>query len=349
MFDFLVTDRRHNYTDQEKKCQGLGYDGLAVVSTPEALEYANKISYYTRIVLYKEMYVGNHLHLDTNEFLWDDGTVMTPDTPLDVHYSHQPCTRLKTTGTFARGGGTGIQYGICGNHDNPPRQSSASGSMKHGEQLQTTARTVLSEGTALSYLECFVLCGMDSHCRLAEFNSDLLTCAVIGEYTSSDDNPPKQSSASGSIKHGEQLQTTARTVLSEGTAVSYLECFLLCGMDSHCRLAEFNSDLLTCAVIGEYTSSADAELEDGSAKLEDDSAKLEDGSAKLEDGSAKLEDGSAKLEDGSAKLEDGSAKLEDGSAKLEDGSAKLEDGSSKLEDGSSKLEDGSAEARRWLR
>ncbi|RUS80775.1 hypothetical protein EGW08_011445 [Elysia chlorotica] len=110
---------------------------------------------------------------------------MTSDTPIDKHNIHYPYTLLIPTGIFARGPGTLLQFGLCGNHDNPPKQSSASGSIKHGEQLQTTARTVLSEGTAVSYLECFLLCGMDSHCRLAEFNSDLLTCAVIGEYTSS--------------------------------------------------------------------------------------------------------------------------------------------------------------------
>ncbi|RUS90262.1 hypothetical protein EGW08_001951, partial [Elysia chlorotica] len=115
MFDFRVTDVGYNFTMQDHNCQSLGYDGLAVVSTPEALEYANKISYYTRIVRKREMYVGNHFHLDTNEHLWDDGTVMTSDTPIDVAYIDQPYTRLKTTGTFARGRGTGIQLGLCGN------------------------------------------------------------------------------------------------------------------------------------------------------------------------------------------------------------------------------------------
>ncbi|RUS91939.1 hypothetical protein EGW08_000341 [Elysia chlorotica] len=189
MFDFRLTDGRLNFTAQEDKCKSMGYDGLAILSTPEALEYANKMSIYIRTVLGRGLYVGHHFHPDTNEFLWDDGTVMRSDTPIDIYSINDNYTRIFITGTFSRGVGLTNPFAICGNHDNPPRQSSASGSIKHGEQLQTTTRTVLSEGTAVSYMECFLLCSMDSHCRFAEFNSDLLTCAVIGEYTSSGTTP----------------------------------------------------------------------------------------------------------------------------------------------------------------
>ena len=40
MFDFYVTETSQNFTEQEKNCRDIGYDGLAVISTPEAFVYA---------------------------------------------------------------------------------------------------------------------------------------------------------------------------------------------------------------------------------------------------------------------------------------------------------------------
>ncbi|RUS75149.1 hypothetical protein EGW08_017089 [Elysia chlorotica] len=185
MFDFHLTEKKFNFTLQDHNCKSLGYDGLAIVSTPEAFEYAIKITYYIRTVLGLNAFVGNRYYADQGQFLWDDGSVPRSDLPLRNPNGHEPYVRLRNFGVFERGWGTWLQPGLCGNHDNPPKQSSASGSIKHGEQLQTTTRTVLSEGTVLSHLECFVLCGMDPQCRSAEFNSDLLTCAILGEYKSS--------------------------------------------------------------------------------------------------------------------------------------------------------------------
>ncbi|KAK3776039.1 hypothetical protein RRG08_044423 [Elysia crispata] len=67
---------------------------------------------------------------------------------------------------------------------------------------------------------------------------------------SSDKHYPTQSS--GTTVSGE-LQTTVRTILSVSRMSNYLECAVLCGMVYDCRAAEFNSDLFTCTLIGEYS------------------------------------------------------------------------------------------------
>ena len=43
MFDFHLTETFQNYTGQERNCRDIGYDGLAVISTPEAFSYALKL------------------------------------------------------------------------------------------------------------------------------------------------------------------------------------------------------------------------------------------------------------------------------------------------------------------
>ena len=66
----------------------------------------------------------------------------------------------------------------------------------HGGLWQKSARPeakkpselspVLAEVAVFSYLECVMVCGQDSSCRVAVFNSDLLTCMSggPGSYTS---------------------------------------------------------------------------------------------------------------------------------------------------------------------
>ena len=44
MFDFHVTDMLLNCTQQETLCRDIGYDGLAVISSPEAYIYALKLT-----------------------------------------------------------------------------------------------------------------------------------------------------------------------------------------------------------------------------------------------------------------------------------------------------------------
>ena len=44
MFDFHLVETVVNYVKHKSNCRDIGYDGLAVISTPEALVYALKLA-----------------------------------------------------------------------------------------------------------------------------------------------------------------------------------------------------------------------------------------------------------------------------------------------------------------
>ena len=64
------------------------------------------------------------------------------------------------------------------------RQKFTFGKRAHG-QKPSELSPVLAEVAVFSYLECVMMCGQDSSCRVAVFNSDLLTCMTggPGSYT----------------------------------------------------------------------------------------------------------------------------------------------------------------------
>ncbi|KAK3759683.1 hypothetical protein RRG08_033372, partial [Elysia crispata] len=178
-----------NFTSHESFCKDIGYDGLAVLSSPEAFEYAIKITQNNR----KKTYIGAHYRSEVGTTLWDDGTVPRSDTPFgspkdDPKFNFGRLEKrdadqiVMILGEVHRGG-------LCGNHKNYPTESR--GTTMRGELL-TTEKTVVSVSQVFSYVECAVLCGMVHECRAGEFNSDLLTCTVIGEYQSSGHIPKSE-------------------------------------------------------------------------------------------------------------------------------------------------------------
>ena len=48
MFDFHFRNAAHNSTTHEMLCKEMGYDGLAVISAPEAYHYTIHVSEYHR-------------------------------------------------------------------------------------------------------------------------------------------------------------------------------------------------------------------------------------------------------------------------------------------------------------
>ncbi|GFR81597.1 hypothetical protein ElyMa_005929800 [Elysia marginata] len=180
MFDFKYVNTPRYPTAQEDICKGLGYDGLAILSTPEALAHAITISY-----IQNGLFIGLKYKPEFGLAMWDDGTAFRSDTPFN---SLPPFTVPNSIGRIiwsmeiAVGGAGHPRPAICGNYKKAPTESV--GRTEFGELL-TTSRTVLYTSKTLSYLECAVLCGITYECRAAEFNFDLLTCTVIGEYTSS--------------------------------------------------------------------------------------------------------------------------------------------------------------------
>ncbi|KAK3751134.1 hypothetical protein RRG08_039139 [Elysia crispata] len=182
MFDFHLTETFQNYTGQERNCRDIGYDGLAVISTPEAFSYALKLF---RNLVVTQIFIGARCRPKTRITMWDDDTFPRSDTPfhgsIPTTDPTRPYARLTGVRDFKMGTGHLKHMGLCGNHKNYPTESS--GTTLRGE-LQTSVRTVLSVSQVFSYLECAVICGMVHECRAAEFNPNLLTCTVIGMYQS---------------------------------------------------------------------------------------------------------------------------------------------------------------------
>ncbi|KAK3764722.1 hypothetical protein RRG08_042032 [Elysia crispata] len=179
LFDFHVISRRQSFHAGEILCQNLGYDGLAVINSPEMFAYALRISRTVRATGHG-LYLGLRNSTDTNLFTWDDGTFPAQDEPWvpdsinrDFTYSHYGV--LSNIG-YLRLFDTYKKYAICGNHENLPTE--AHGVTKFGQQ-PTNVGSILSNTKAVSYLECVLLCGQDHRCRMAEFNFDLLTCMTL--------------------------------------------------------------------------------------------------------------------------------------------------------------------------
>ncbi|KAK3758752.1 hypothetical protein RRG08_013838 [Elysia crispata] len=185
MFDFHPMMQSRNFSTHERYCHDLGYDGLAIISTPEAYHYALKLTEYVRTVLSKGFYLGGRYRPEAGLVMWDDDTVPRSDSPFSPYppkiKSHLPYTRMRDTGKIVMATDYAKRSGMCGNHNNYPTESR--GTTMRGK-LQTIERTILSGSQVFSYLECALLCGMVLDCRVAELNTDLLTCTIIGEYNS---------------------------------------------------------------------------------------------------------------------------------------------------------------------
>ncbi|KAK3749605.1 hypothetical protein RRG08_014581 [Elysia crispata] len=190
IFDFHLNTDLHNESTHHRLCKDLGYDGLAILSAPEAYAYALKITNHSRKVYGSGAYIGAHYRPEAGIVLWDDDTVPRSDTPF---YSspaptdpNTPCSLLDIYNKIWMSSGVNPKLGLCGNHKIQITESI--GVILPGE-LQASSKAVLSVSQASRHLQCVLRCSMILECRAAQFNSDLLTCTVIGEYT-----PPAGSS-----------------------------------------------------------------------------------------------------------------------------------------------------------
>ncbi|KAK3788168.1 hypothetical protein RRG08_042862 [Elysia crispata] len=187
LFDFHVIPTRQSYQSGESLCRGLGYDGLAIISSPEMYRYALQL---TKPLRTNDQTCGVYVGLrrnsvETHLMTWDDGSSFAEDTPWLVDISLYPQLDygvLNRAGDLTLSSGTWGQYSLCGNHNNLPTE--AQGITAVGQQPDSVSSS-LSVIKVPSYMECVLLCGRDCRCRAAEFNSNLLTCMILspGSYT----------------------------------------------------------------------------------------------------------------------------------------------------------------------
>ncbi|KAK3787221.1 hypothetical protein RRG08_048861 [Elysia crispata] len=183
-FNFHVIETLQNATEGEQLCREMSYDGLAILSSPEMYNYALTITHTLRASTTRGMYIGLKASTTRGMYIglkyspetavthWEDGTLPAADTPWkDATVAQEEFGLLFSAGLLRMTKGRYHRYALCGYQ--------VQGSTAVGQQ-PTGVSSSLSVATAPSYMACVLLCGRDNQCRAAEFNSDLLTCILLG-------------------------------------------------------------------------------------------------------------------------------------------------------------------------
>ena len=196
MFELALVTTTQNSTCAEVQCRQLGYDGLAVLSSPEVFRHAFRMLELNKLQS-KGFYAGLHFIPETREYRWDDGTVAAHDTPkrhprediTGILNSDHNALILKN-GTAYFGNGSLSLLSLCGNYTQP---SQAHVTNSYGQQPKDV-RLSLSITIISSYLECTLLCALDYRCEVPHFASDNKTCSILAKdtYFGFKDNPQSQ-------------------------------------------------------------------------------------------------------------------------------------------------------------
>ena len=183
-FNLFHNTQPLSYPESHTKCQSLGYDGLAVLSTPEAYNQAVRLteSYRTGGSA-GSINVGMYRVGKTTEMRWKDGTIFTQDTPYKSNFGTSRASGcIAPLGYFLTVKGSSRRTSICGDY----RSRVAQGKTYDGQGTSSVRGENLTESSVKSYLQCVALCGKDHRCRAAEFHKAGKYCVIygFGDYTS---------------------------------------------------------------------------------------------------------------------------------------------------------------------
>ncbi|KAK3804410.1 hypothetical protein RRG08_006710 [Elysia crispata] len=176
--DFFILPDQCKPAGCRTKCQDLGYEDLAALSTPEAFTYALKMMepFLSGGI---SVNIGLLFSRTTNRLEWVDGSLPAPDTPWDSNpptvNKVKPFGRMRNLGKIEMLGGADRKMAICGNSSDVQH---AQGKSFHGQQPDSWGSN-LNVTKAVSYLKCVTLCGLHNWCRAAEFHSELQTCTIF--------------------------------------------------------------------------------------------------------------------------------------------------------------------------
>ena len=180
-----------NYTDNVSLCKSKGYDGLALVKSPEQYTTAVRIlaPLLTDTLYHSGFYIGLIYNADAHIIEWKDGTPAGVDKEMPSRnlfrpMASRPYGRLSLKFEFTMDQGSHQRLALCGNDKNLPTQAIGLTRMS-SEPVPITKSHVLSEIRSPSYLECVVQCGADYRCRVAAFDTELQTCTTYGPGTMS--------------------------------------------------------------------------------------------------------------------------------------------------------------------
>ncbi|RUS69315.1 hypothetical protein EGW08_022921 [Elysia chlorotica] len=121
LFDFHFVHTLQNSTDSARICANLGYDGLAIVKSPEAYNHFLKISLPWRTEYGRGVYIGFSALPDTTTLTWQDGSVLAPDMPWGTDLPGTDWVTGSMTGFVSESGrmrlasGSSLKFALCGN------------------------------------------------------------------------------------------------------------------------------------------------------------------------------------------------------------------------------------------
>ncbi|GFO00960.1 hypothetical protein PoB_002746500 [Plakobranchus ocellatus] len=176
---FTIIADKLNFTEAEKKCKSLGFDGLAITSSPEEFVYLIEATVKHRETLGEWLGLRYDSRLD--RILWDDGTVSAPEVPWVSSQSdadpNRPCGRLHVSGSLGMIGCHFLRYSVCGNHTKVYLEAEGT---TYNFTSPAKVTSSLTELKAESYLQCVILCGRNYLCRAAHFHLVTNICKILG-------------------------------------------------------------------------------------------------------------------------------------------------------------------------
>ncbi|KAK3800847.1 hypothetical protein RRG08_008602 [Elysia crispata] len=165
-----------NFTDAELECRRRGFDGLAVISSPEEFNFAITASIELRKLW--GLWVGLRFDLDLQKMQWDDGTEPASNMPglSEIGRSSIKCIRINIKGFLGKQKCHAERYAICGNRTRTFKEASG---ITHKFKKPFNISSTLEVHHVHSYLECTILCSSQYLCNAAWFDAPSLTCNLV--------------------------------------------------------------------------------------------------------------------------------------------------------------------------
>ncbi|KAK3731267.1 hypothetical protein RRG08_025809 [Elysia crispata] len=178
MFNFRVLDSINKPSGGHQRCQEIGYDGLAILSSPEAYRHALTVIAPNITAATNRFAIGLFFDKAAKDVLWADGTKYAADTPWNNpppdRSGQLPFGRMRGDGKIIMTRNSFAAFSLCGTYNT--RESYGKTLSEQQPDGQTSSLDIKE---TKSFLHCKVLCGADIRCRAAEFNFDLSTCTTF--------------------------------------------------------------------------------------------------------------------------------------------------------------------------
>ncbi|RUS79950.1 hypothetical protein EGW08_012294 [Elysia chlorotica] len=188
------------------QCQNMGFDGLARVSSPE--EFNDVVRATKNIRSVSNLWVGLSYHANTNtdiKVYWNGMGPVAADLPWrsedTVPSSWNTCVVIDQDGFLDGQACESTSYALCEMFSSTSRE--ARGVYYNSAKPANVSSTAISY-RARSLLECVTRCSDDDKCRVAWFDSSLLTCTPLRheEYTGLEDCPDARTFVREVYRHG---------------------------------------------------------------------------------------------------------------------------------------------------